>query len=201
MKRMLLALCATSALAFATPAAAADSLTWDNITYTLTLDSVSGNTGNFTLDISGINTGADANSGRTGFDAFAFTDPTIGTAISGTSAGFTFYSYGLNSGGCKQSEANFFCFGGLYTLAAGATTASIDFSVTSDTAGSWTNWSPSFKIDWIGSANNYDLVSQPITVNGGVPEPATWAMMLLGFAGVGMTMRRRRSGQVLAQVA
>ena len=28
---------------------------------------------------------------------------------------------------------------------------------------------------------------------GAVPEPATWAMMLLGFAGIGFAMRRRRS--------
>ena len=28
----------------------------------------------------------------------------------------------------------------------------------------------------------------------GVPEPATWAMMLLGFTGVGMAMRRRKTG-------
>jgi len=27
---------------------------------------------------------------------------------------------------------------------------------------------------------------------GAVPEPATWAMMLVGFAGIGMTIRRRR---------
>ena len=33
-----------------------------------------------------------------------------------------------------------------------------------------------------------------------VPEPATWALMLLGFAGIGVTLRRRRR-QVLAQVA
>jgi hypothetical protein len=33
-----------------------------------------------------------------------------------------------------------------------------------------------------------------------VPEPATWAMMLLGFGGIGMAMRRRRQ-PVLAQVA
>ena len=33
-----------------------------------------------------------------------------------------------------------------------------------------------------------------------VPEPATWAMMLLGFGAVGFAMRRRRS-PVLAQVA
>ena len=33
-----------------------------------------------------------------------------------------------------------------------------------------------------------------------VPEPATWALMLLGFGGIGMAMRRRRR-PVLAQVA
>ena len=33
-----------------------------------------------------------------------------------------------------------------------------------------------------------------------VPEPATWALMLLGFGGIGMAMRRRRQ-PVLAQVA
>jgi hypothetical protein len=30
------------------------------------------------------------------------------------------------------------------------------------------------------------------TVGGGVPEPATWAMMILGFGGIGATLRRRR---------
>jgi hypothetical protein len=33
-----------------------------------------------------------------------------------------------------------------------------------------------------------------------VPEPATWALMLLGFAGVGVALRRRRRPQ-LAQLA
>ena len=33
-----------------------------------------------------------------------------------------------------------------------------------------------------------------------VPEPATWAMMLLGFAGIGMALRRRRN-PALAQLA
>jgi len=33
----------------------------------------------------------------------------------------------------------------------------------------------------------------------GVPEPATWGMMLIGFAGIGMALRRsrRRSGQLM----
>jgi hypothetical protein len=36
----------------------------------------------------------------------------------------------------------------------------------------------------------------------GVPEPATWAMMLLGFGGIGMAMRRsRRRNRFLMQVA
>ncbi|HEX8838885.1 MAG TPA: PEPxxWA-CTERM sorting domain-containing protein, partial [Sphingomicrobium sp.] len=32
-----------------------------------------------------------------------------------------------------------------------------------------------------------------------VPEPATWAMMLLGFGAIGVSMRRRKP--VLAQLA
>ena len=42
----------------------------------------------------------------------------------------------------------------------------------------------------------------PITgfIQAAVPEPATWAMMLVGFAGIGMAMRRRRS-PALAQLA
>ena len=35
----------------------------------------------------------------------------------------------------------------------------------------------------------------------GVPEPATWAMMLLGFGGIGMAMRRRRRSPALTQIA
>ena len=34
-----------------------------------------------------------------------------------------------------------------------------------------------------------------------VPEPGTWALMLLGFGAVGFSMRRRRSGAYLLQAA
>lgn len=38
------------------------------------------------------------------------------------------------------------------------------------------------------------------TLTAAVPEPATWAMMLLGFGAMGMVVRRRRK-PVLAQIA
>jgi hypothetical protein len=34
-----------------------------------------------------------------------------------------------------------------------------------------------------------------------VPEPATWALMLIGFGAVGFSMRRRRAGSFLPQAA
>jgi hypothetical protein len=47
-----------------------------------------------------------------------------------------------------------------------------------------------------------DGVRTPITgfILTAVPEPATWALMLLGFGGIGLAMRRRRQ-PALAQVA
>ena len=50
---------------------------------------------------------------------------------------------------------------------------------------------PSFKIDWIGTKNNYDLVSKPI----GVPEPDALSMLGLGLGlvGLGLIMRRRKA--------
>jgi len=60
-------------------------------------------------------------------------------------------------------------------------------------------------------AGDYRLTFGGTTTGGGgqagsmtffqaVPEPGTWALMLLGFGGIGMAMRRRRR-PVLAQVA
>lgn len=45
-----------------------------------------------------------------------------------------------------------------------------------------------------------DLAGQ---LNSGVPEPGTWALMLLGFGGMGMALRRsrRRSNRALMQIA
>ena len=207
MRRVLLAALATTAIGFATPANAA--LTVEGITYDLVLNSITngGKTGSFTLLISGINVvGTDTIGGRTGINAFAFNDPAIGTALSGavtSPSGFSFQFGGLNSSGCN-STGNFFCFknAGVNFPNPLPSSLALDFDVISDTAGSWANYSGDFKIDWLGSANNYDLVSQVITARTPpVPEPATWAMMLLGFGGIGMAMRYRRRTAKLPQIA
>jgi len=43
--------------------------------------------------------------------------------------------------------------------------------------------------------------SGAILETGGVPEPATWAMMLVGFGAVGVAMRRSRRKQLVSQLA
>jgi hypothetical protein len=45
---------------------------------------------------------------------------------------------------------------------------------------------------------NFDLGSPADPGAPGVPEPATWAMMILGFGAVGGVLRRRRAGGALA---
>jgi hypothetical protein len=200
MRRVLItALAAAASIAIASPASAAV-LVADGITYNLTLNSITsgGLTGNFTLAISGINTASDTEGGRTGINAIAFNDPSVGNATGGTFSGWAFQTGGLNAAGCDGS-GNFFCFDNSSIPPTPSTllgsSLSLNFSVTSNNAGSWTNYiNPDFKIDWVGSQNNYDLVSKNIPVNRtDVPEPATWAMMLLGFGGIGMAMRRRRN--------
>jgi hypothetical protein len=214
-----LALALAAAALVAVPASAAV-LVDHGITYELTETSVTngGLTANFILAISGINSATDTEGGRTGINAFAFNDAP--DAVSGSSAGYVFALGGLNSSGCDGAGEGFFCFDNTSIPPTPTTllgdSLSIVFSVTSDTLGSWgDNFDPSFKIDWVGTKNNYDLVSKDIPVNGGtcvgsgcptptptgvVPEPATWAMMLLGFGAVGFSMRRTRR-RTLAQIA
>lgn len=48
-----------------------------------------------------------------------------------------------------------------------------------------------------GLTNDGDIVGGSLTF-AAVPEPATWAMMLVGFAGIGVAARRKRATLALA---
>lgn len=50
------------------------------------------------------------------------------------------------------------------------------------------------------SAGGHSLTTYALVGTGAVPEPATWAMMLIGFAGIGVALRRKRR-VALAQIA
>jgi hypothetical protein len=202
------------ALASATPASALTPLTplvADGISYTLNEDSISADdlTAMFTFTASNINVaGTDTELGRTGVNAIAFslpkfTDPTTGTVTGAMTAppGFSFKLGGLNSSGCNLT-GNFFCFSNTSASFPSPLPSSLTFTfnVTANQAGLWEAYAPDLKIDWTGSQNNYDLVSKPILVGGEptptqfsvTPEPATWAMMILGFGFIGAMMRRQR---------
>ena len=66
--------------------------------------------------------------------------------------------------------------------------------------GSWSgysNWTGPLATAWNVSLLGGTILPPPD--NGGIPEPATWAMMLTGFFGVGATMRARRRRVALAR--
>lgn len=50
-----------------------------------------------------------------------------------------------------------------------------------------------------GAGQVTSAIGRPMTPS--VPEPGTWAMMLLGFGGIGYSMRRRRRSTAIAQLA
>jgi len=192
-----------------TPASAA--LIADGVTYQLETQATANPlTRLFALKITGENTLSDTEGGRTGINAIAFQQPTTGTVTGGTMispSGFTFHTGGLNSSGC-DGAGNFYCFDNgaippTPTTALSGTLIYV-FSATLAAGGSWTGYNPDFKIDWVGTKNNYDLVSLSI---GGVtptcpdcginpviidaPEPATLAILGMGLIGLGAVRQRR----------
>lgn len=57
-----------------------------------------------------------------------------------------------------------------------------------------------FRMDLTAGGNTLTTFAR-IGNGGAVPEPATWAMMLVGFGGIGGMMRHQRKSRKLAQIA
>jgi hypothetical protein len=163
-------------------------VTADGITYTLE----NPNDNNFIVHITGINTIGDTEGGRASVNAFAFS--TTGFNITGgTTPGGTFLVGGLNSTGCNGS-GGFFCFD--VNIPVAGSTLDIPFHLDSTNLAGWAA-ATAFKIDWIGSKNNYDLVSAPFGVNTPSDVPIPGAVWLFGGALTGLALLRRKQKKML----
>lgn len=110
---------------------------------------------------------------------------------------------------------------GLYNLTLNTSTTGVSFSsavlnglgFTEVTAGDPQHWAlnnvslgaGTYGFSFTGhNSNNVEgglsALSGDITITPALPEPGTWAMMLLGFGAIGLSLRSRRK-PVLAQVA
>lgn len=163
----------------------ASTLTADGVTYSLTDQIINSTTDQFTLTITGINGASDTEKGRYGVQAIAFTLPS-NYSVATAPSGFTLAAGGLNSGGCNGS-GGFFCFYANTTPTGPALASNSSLTFTFDIAlssGSFSGYSPDFKINWDGTNNNYDLVSQSLASSpvSATPLPASWTMMLTGLA-------------------
>lgn len=83
----------------------------------------------------------------------------------------------------------------------GVTVGSYDtfFQNIGTTVGS--NYTLSFLLSNNLSPNGFRVTASNATLNSAVPEPGTWAMMLIGFGAVGYSMRRARRVKVVAAAA
>lgn len=128
-----------------------------------------------------------------------------------SSAGYGAGTYTFVSGATDQPHQGTPPAGGDYGLvSAGYTTAGDNGGVTNNQP--YVKNSVIFDLGTfngsIGSINNirfqygtaFSDTNLPGTP-GSVPEPGTWALMLLGFGGIGVAMRRRRGQPTLMQIA
>jgi hypothetical protein len=152
------------------------------------------------------------NNGKVAYNnGFNLNTPAISASLAINGETFTFTTNGLYysqllaqnlaTSGNFQSNAQVHSISGadlqnyIYTNdpnAPNLTSLTTPFSYTLNTQYSYEN-STLFQY----GSDNLTLLSTTVTLAGAVPEPSTWAMMLLGFAGIGFIGYRRKSKPAL----
>lgn len=221
MKRSLLILAAGAVLAATSVPAFAGTVVYNGTTYnpgdsinvsfvgvtypggsgnlTLTFTGTSGNDYDFTYSL--LNTSTDPSTSISGF-GFDVTGATVDLATSSSTGTYTNVNSGSISGGVKVdfcASAGPTCPGGSNGGPTPGGTASgslvLEFTSAADT---FTLTDPVIRMQNAGPNGNGSDIGDPVP---GVPEPASWAMLLLGFGGIGAAMRRSRRRTALMQVA
>ena len=160
-------------------------------TLTLTFTGTSGNDYNFAYSL--LNTSTDPSTNISGF-GFDVTGGTIDLSTTSSTGTYTTISSGSISGGysvdlCATAGPN--CAGGSNggPTPGGTATGTLALEFTS-LPSSFTLTQPVIRMQNTGPDGNGSDIGLPVP--GPVPEPASWAMMLVGFTGIGFAMRRRR---------
>jgi hypothetical protein len=105
----------------------------------------------------------------------------------------TLYTLIFRAGAFGSGETNL-----SYTV--GDIETSLDLAANNDADATWQTYAFNFLgtgslttllFSSRGPGMNVDAVLDDVSVTVAVPEPATWAMLLLGFGGVGFTLRRK----------
>lgn len=115
----------------------------------------------------------------------------IGTTV------FTTANTGLEYGGNNVALGQSYYIGGLAFSPTGISSNTNDFLLHFNP---YTRTAGAFYYSTVG-LNEIPSGTATLAIATAVPEPATWAMMLLGFGAVGIAMRRRRSPRASRQLA
>lgn len=152
-------------------------------------------------------------------------DACTGPASTGDTTTIGFSEAGLGNPNFEESLSFTNDMDGFYSVLVGTSSASVDFTkaVLSGVTGSidvlkvfdkgdgeslygeGNLLAGMYTLTLSGTNNDTGAASGTITIrdmNSAVPEPATWAMMLLGFGAIGFSLRRRRGlTNALSQIA